>query len=239
MPALIQEFATVFRGARMRRVLVLAVAAAVIAPSAGMAQIGGMEGRAGQIVPHADLDSSPREDKPDVAATKAYKAGIKALAKAREYEAAADKAANDDKRAAALEKAGDAYSKALDEFTQALISKADMYQAWSNVGYVHFHLGAYAESVDDYNHALALKPEYFEAIESRAEAYLALNRLDDVKGAYLDLYSRARGSADTLMLAMQRWAAERARDAHGLRPAVLEAFGAWLQERERIAKQPA
>jgi tetratricopeptide (TPR) repeat protein len=221
----------------MRRILILTVAAAVIAPNAGVAQIGGMEGRAGAIVPHEDLDSAPREDKPDVAASKAYKAGIKALAKAREYEAAADKAGNDDKRAGALEKAGDAYSRALDEFTQALIGKSDMYQAWNNVGYVHFHLGAFAESVDDYNHALALKPDYFEAIEARAETYLALNQLDDVKAAYLDLYSRARASADTLMLAMQRWTILRARDAHGLRPAVLEAFGAWLQERERIAKQ--
>jgi tetratricopeptide (TPR) repeat protein len=207
-------------------------------PSAALAQIGGAQGRVGEIVPHEELDSSPREDKPDVAATKAYKAGLKALAKARDYEAAAEKAGNDDKRAAALEKAGDAYSRALDEFTQALISKSDMYQAWSSVGYVHFRLGAFRESVDDYNHALALKPEYFDAIESRAETYLALNQLDDVKAAYLDLYSRARGPADTLMLAMQRWAAERARDAHGLRPAALEAFGAWLQERERIAKPP-
>ena len=34
-----------------------------------------------------------------------------------------------------------------------------MVDAWNSVGYVHLRLGAYNESIDDYNHTLALKPE--------------------------------------------------------------------------------
>ena len=85
----------------------------------------------------------------------------------------------------------DAYSKALDQFTEALSNKSDMVEAWNNVGYVHLRLGAYRESIDDYNHALALKPDLLEAIEHRAEAYLAVDRLDDAKAAYMDLYNHA------------------------------------------------
>ena len=92
-----------------------------------------------------------------------------------------------------MEKVGDAYSRALDEFTEALSNKGDMVEAWDNVGYVHLRLGAYQESIDDYNHALALKPDLMDAIEHRAEAYLAVDRIDDVKAPYMDLYNHDAG----------------------------------------------
>ena len=103
---------------------------------------------------------------------------MKALNKAKELEAAAAAAPNADKKAKALEKMGDDYNKALDLFTEALSNKGDMVEAWDNVGYVHLRLGAYAEAVDDYNHVLALKPDLLEAVAHRAEANLALDRLD-------------------------------------------------------------
>ena len=106
-----------------------------------------------------EIPSTPRVDKPDAAAAKAYKAGMKSLNKAEEYEAAAASAPNEDKKNAALEKKNDAYGRALDQFTEALSNKGDMYEAWNNVGLIHLRLGAYAESVDDYNHTLALQPD--------------------------------------------------------------------------------
>ncbi len=65
--------------------------------------------------------------------------------------------------------------------------------------------GPTREAVDDYNHALALKPDLKEAIEHRGEAYLAIDRLDDAKIAYMDLFNHAPPLADQLMLAMQKW----------------------------------
>ncbi len=123
-------------------------------------------------------------------------AGVKSLAKAHELEEAAAKATNPDKKAALTDKVGDAYGRALDQFTEVLRNNGDMADAWNNVGYIHLRLGAYSESIDDYNHALALKPELPEAVEHRAEAYLAVDRLDEAKAAYMDLFNHARPLAD-------------------------------------------
>ena len=181
----------------------------------------------------------PRDDKPDAAAAKAYKAGIKSLNKARDYEAAAVNAANADKKNAALEKKNDAYGRALDQFTEALSNKGDMFEAWNNVGYIHLRLGAYAESIDDYNHTLALKPDLLDAVEHRAEAYLSLDRLDDAKAAYMNLFNHDRKLAGQLMGSMQQWLTERRVDLHGMRVADVEAFDHWLKERDGIARETA
>jgi tetratricopeptide (TPR) repeat protein len=185
------------------------------------------------------IDNIGHLDKPDVAAKKAYNAGVKSIDKAKEFEAIALKATNADKRAKALDKVGEAYNRALDQFTEALSNRADLYQAWNYAGYVHRHLGAYAESLDDYNHALQLKPDYVEAIEYRGEAYLGLNRLDEAKSAYMDLFKTARTMADQLMLAMQKWVGDHRVDANGVSATDLDAFDKWVHERDGIAKQTA
>jgi tetratricopeptide (TPR) repeat protein len=204
----------------------------------GMGGRGGM-GQPGMNQPGDEIPSTPAVEKPDKAADKAYKAGMKSLNKARENQDIADKATNPDKKAAALDKVSDAYGKALDQFTEALSNKGDMYEAWNNVGYIHLQLGAYNESIDDYNHTLALKPDLLEAIEHRAEALVAVDRLDDAKPAYMDLFNHARPLADQLMAVMQKWLESHRTAANGMRPADIDSFGKWVQERDTIAKQTA
>jgi tetratricopeptide (TPR) repeat protein len=209
----------------------------------GMSGVG-PGGRAGGGAPTMggpdESSSSSSTPKPDVAAQKAYKQAMKYLDKARQYEAAAAAAAgNPDKRAKEMEKVGDAYSRALDEFTEALSNKGDMVEAWDNVGLVHLRLGAYRESIDDYNHALALKPDLMDAIEHRAEAHLAVDRIDEVRSAYMELYNHAPDLAAQLMTAMRQWLSDHEADARGMRPADVAAFGKWLSERDGIAKQAA
>jgi tetratricopeptide (TPR) repeat protein len=138
-----------------------------------------------------------------------------------------------------MEKVSDQYNQALDSFTEALSNKGDMVDAWDQVGYVHLRLGAYREAIDDYNHTLALKPELMEAIEHRAEAYLVVDRLDDVRAAYMDLYNHAPDLASQLMVAMQKWLAAHQADSRGLRAGDIAAFGKWLNERDGIAKPTA
>jgi len=167
-------------------------------------------------------------EKPDAAAKKAFNAGMKSLNKARELE----KAGN-------LDKASDAYSRALDQFTEALSNKGDMVDAWNNAGYVHLRLGAFSESIDDYNHALTLKPDLLDAVEHRGEDYMAVDRLDDAKAAYMNLFNHARPLADQLMVSMQKWLASHRAAANGMRPADIDSFDKWLQERDGIAKQTA
>jgi tetratricopeptide (TPR) repeat protein len=204
---------------------------------------GGMPGRGGMnqpgMSPPDDTGPQPSTEKPDAAATKAFKAGVKSLNRAKEFEEAAAKAANPDKKAADLEKVSDAYNRALDQFTEALSNKGDMVDAWNYVGYVHLRLGAYRESIDDYNHTLALKPELLEAIEHRGEAYMAVDRLDEAKAAYMDLFNHARPLADQLMVSMQKWLASHREAANGMRAADIDSFDKWLQERDGIAKQTA
>ncbi len=185
------------------------------------------------------LQSAPSEDKPDAAATKAYKTAVKSLNKAREHEEAMAKATNPDKKADELDKIGDAYGKALDYFTLALSNKGDMVEAWNGAGYVHLRLGAFNESIDDYNHTLALKPELYEAIEHRAEAYMALDRLEDAKVSYMNLFNHARPLADQLMVTMQKWLESHRVAANGMRAADIDSFDKWLQEKDGIAKQTA
>lgn len=206
----------------------------------GMPGSGGMPGgRPGSIDPGGDPPPTPPEEKPDIAATKAYKAGVKSLTKAHEFEEMAAKAPNADKKADALAKLNDAYGRALDQFTEALSNKGDMFEAWNNVGYIHLRLGAFNESIDDYNHTLTLKPDLLEAIEHRAEAYMGVDRLEDAQAAYMDLFNHARPLADQLMATMQKWLEDHHTAANGMRPADIDSFGKWLQERDGIAKQTA
>ncbi len=201
---------------------------------------GQMPGRSsGPVVPQDEDTSTAPAEKPDAAAKKAFKASMKSLNKAKEYDAAAASATNPDKKADLLGKMGDEYSKALDQFTEALSNNGDLVDAWDNVGYVHLRLGAYAEAVDDYNHALKLKPELMESIEHRGEAYLALDRLDDAKIAYMDLFNHAPKLADQLMAVMHKWMSDHRTEAHDMRAADVDAFDKWLLEREGIAKQTA
>ena len=93
-------------------------------------------GRSQMNQPGEQIETAPHEDKPDVAARKAYMAGIKSMDKAKEFEEIASQSATADKKARALDKVGDAYNKALDQFTEALSNKSDMYDAWNRVGYV-------------------------------------------------------------------------------------------------------
>jgi hypothetical protein len=193
----------------------------------------------GQSQPGADMPPSTATEKPDAAAKKAFKAGVKSLNRAREFQEVADKATNPDKKADALDKVNDAYGKALDQFTDALSNKGDMVEAWNYAAYVHLRLGAYNEAIDDYNHTLSIKPELFEAIEGRAEAFVGTDRLDQAKAAYMDLFNHAPVLADQLMAVMQKWLQSHHEAANGMRSADIDSFGKWLQERDGIAKQAA
>ena len=199
----------------------------------------GMGGQGGMGQPGEEMPSTPAEVKPDAAAKKAFNAGVKSLAKAHEFEEVAAKAPNEDKKNTALSKVSDSYGKALDQFTEALSNKGDMFEAWNYVGYIHLRLGAFNESIDDYNHTLALKPELLEAIEHRAEAYMAVDRLEDAQASYMDLFNHNRPLADQLMASMQKWLEAHRAAANGMRAADIDAFGKWLQERDGIAKQTA
>src|ERR1700722_15342914 len=219
------------------------IADAQMMPGGGMGGGGMGQGPGGRPSPGGGMPDEPpstsTSEKPDAAVKKAMKAAAKALEKAKALEADAAATSNPDKKARDMERVGDQYNIALDAFPEALSNKADIIEAWGQVGYIHLRLGAYREAIDDYNHTLALKPELMEAIEHRAEAYLAVDHLDEVKIAYMDLYNHTPDLAAQLMATMQKWLAARQADSHGLRSSEIDSFAKWLNERDGIAKQTA
>jgi tetratricopeptide (TPR) repeat protein len=190
---------------------------------------GGSTGSVGDSRPSAPAD----------AAKSAYNSGVRSIKKAAEYESDAAKASNPDKSAKALGKAHEYYSKALEQFIDAVSQQPQMYQAWNYIGFANRHLGSYDAALTAYAKALELNPAYPEAIEYRAEAYLGLNKIDEAKEAYMTLFRESRGLADELMTAMRRWTDARRKDAQGLPAGDLEAFSKWVDERAGIAAQTA
>jgi tetratricopeptide (TPR) repeat protein len=231
----------------MRRILfcclVLFVADVQIAHAqgypGGRGGVGPITGSGGRTSQQDVIPSAPADVKPDKAAAKAYAAGTKSMTKAHELENEAAKATDPEKRAKAIGKLEDTYGRALEQYTEVLRNKNDMYDAWNQIGYIHLRFGAYRESVDDYNHALKLKPDLLEAIEHRGEAYMGIDHLDEAKAAYMDLFFHARPLADQMMARMQTWLQSHRSDANGVRVADIDAFDKWLQEREGIAKATA
>jgi tetratricopeptide (TPR) repeat protein len=202
----------------------------------GPGSVGSITGSGGRTPQTDEIPTTPLEVKPEKAAAKAYTAASKTMVKVHALEELVASSTDPDKKAKARDKLDDAYGKALDQFTEVLRNKNDMYEAWNEVGYIHLHLGAYREAVDDYNHALALKPDLLEAVEHRGEAFLGTDRLDDAKATYMDLFFHARPLADQLMGAMQAWLQAHRVAANGVRASDIEAFDKWLQERDGIAK---
>jgi tetratricopeptide (TPR) repeat protein len=231
----------------MRRILLccLVLLTAELHPALGFAQgypAGGIPpitGSGGRTPQQQEIPSAPAEVKPEKAAAKAYAAAMKSMGKAQELEDVIAKATDPDKKAKAQSKLDDIYGRALEQFTEVLRNKNEMYDAWSKIGFIHLHFGAYREAIDDYNHALALKPDLLEAIEHRGEAFMGTDHLDEAKAAYMDLFFHARPLADQMMVTMQSWLQNHRAAANGMRPAEIDAFDKWLQEREGIAKTTA
>jgi len=160
--------------------------------------------------------ASSSRSTPEEQAKDAYNSGVRFIKKAQGYDADAAKASSPEKAAKAQDKARQAYSKALEQFIDAVTKQPSMYQAWNYVGFANRHLGNYDDSLSAYAKALELNPDYPDAIEYRGEAYLGLNRIDDAKQAYMSLFRDSRGLADELMTAMHHWIDARRKDAQGV-----------------------
>jgi tetratricopeptide (TPR) repeat protein len=182
--------------------------------------------------------SVPTTDPADQAA-EAYNRGIESRDKAWELEEEAAAAGNAKQQAKLLEKAQKQYAKAIRAFQSATESDPQMHQAYNSLGYALRKTGQYEDSLEAYNQALEIQPGYSEAIEYRAEAYLGLNRLNEVKEAYMQLFREDRERADELMDAMQRWVEQRQADPAGLDATLIEEFSAWVRDRAEVSGNTA
>jgi tetratricopeptide (TPR) repeat protein len=176
---------------------------------------------------------------PEEAGRAAYNLGLEKRDKAWKLEEEAEAASSEDERAKLLGKARKQHQKSISLFRTATEKVPSFHQAYSSLGYALRKTGDYEGSLEAYEKALAIAPRYAEAIEYRGEAYLGLNRVDDAKQAYMDLFSLDRGLADQLMEAMNEWLAARRADAMGVSGDDIDAFAAWVEERSELAAQTA
>ena len=164
-----------------------------------------------------------------------YNAGIKHRDKAAKYEQKAIDETNEKKYAKLQKKITKEYRRAVDDYEKAIGHYQRFYQAHNSLGYALRKLSRFEESLAAYNVSLDINPVFDEAIEYRGEAYLGLNRLDEAKEAYMELFQNDRVLADRLMAAMIAWVAARRDDAEGLDTAVVEQFAEWLEQRNELA----
>ncbi|HKQ13037.1 MAG TPA: tetratricopeptide repeat protein [Steroidobacteraceae bacterium] len=207
-------------------VLVALGSGAAVAAGGGSAPSGG-----------GSFNMPERQMTPEEQAKAAYNQGVRAVKAADKLAKSAEETTDDKKKAKALDKAKRQYENARGYFASALQRKVDMYEAWNYVGYTSRKLGDYDKALQAYDEALRLNPSYGEAIEYRGEAYLALNRIEDAKNAYMQLFPSSRPLADQLMAAMQKWVTDR-RSAGNAAPEV-DALAQWIDERSNIARQTA
>jgi tetratricopeptide (TPR) repeat protein len=181
--------------------------------------------------------SSMRSMTPEERAVEAYRSGDEHRVKGKKLEAqASTKTGTDATKTAA--KARTEFEKSLKDFRNAAQLNPQLFQAFNGMGFAYRKTGDYEKALEMYDKAIGMAPGFFaEAVEYRAEAYLALNRLDDARQAYLDLFAADRKQADILMATMKAWVDAHRADAAGGDPAAVSAFEKWIGEREGLAKQ--
>jgi tetratricopeptide (TPR) repeat protein len=167
-----------------------------------------------------------------------YNVGFELFEKAQaaEKEAATLKGA---KAKSAREAVMVGYGSARSRFEEAAKADPNIKEAWNLIGYTSRRLGEYDKALVAYDKALALNAKYPEALEYRAEAYLALNRLDDAKSGYLALVAASPAQATVLLASMRAWIDERRKSPAGVATTDLDAFEIWVRERTAASRQTA
>lgn len=158
-----------------------------------------------------------------------YNKGLEHEEQARAHEKKAATAKNKQKE---LDKARVEYELALGEQLEATRLNPKFHEAFSSLGYACRKTGDYTGALKAYDMALMLKPDYAEAIEYRAEAYLGLNRIEDAQKAYEWLFLRDPKKAESLLLAFKGWVERHQADLAGVEAAQLAGVQAWVGQKE-------
>ncbi len=184
-------------------------------------------GSTGEVAAQEELDGSAA-----ALALAYYQRGLALRDKAWALE---EKAVGSKRAERLLGKARARWTKAVVAYREAVVNDPALYEAHGSLGYALRRLERYDESLEAYDRALELAPHYVEAIEYRAEAYLGLGQLGEVREAYMELFRLDPAQAGTLMAAMQVWVAEQ--KVSGVPSAEVEEFASWVADRAEIAEQ--
>lgn len=160
-------------------------------------------------------------------ADRLFNLGLKHRDRAWEYEkkAAAIKVKQDgDVYAASAQRE---YKLAIEAFRGASEQNSRHHEAFGSLGYALRKTGQFDASLTAYDRALKMKPDYAEALEYRAEAYLKLNRVDDARSDYQKLVGLDKDQARVFLMAASGWLEAGGDGSNG--------FKAWVDgEKQRI-----
>lgn len=192
----------------LRSLIWTAILSVALAPGVSPAAPGGGGGG-------GDGGSSIRERasrSPEQDAERSYKRGLRERNSAWKHEKKAREASSEKKRKREESRAKKEWLEAVKHYRKAISKNRKYAEAHSSLGYALRNLGDYSGSLNAYDRALQLKPGYPEAIEYRAEAYLALGRLNDAARSYEKLYRSDPEKAQQLLSAMSDWLEEQERE---------------------------
>lgn len=181
--------------------------------------------------PSSPKPAAPAAPSPEQQAVEHYNKGLEHQKKAWEHEKKAAAAKDPQKE---LDKARKEYELALGEQQEATRLNPKFHEAFSSLGYALRKTGDYQGALKAYDTALGLKPEYAEAVEYRAEAYLGLNRVEEAKQAYEWLFLRDPKKAEALLLAFKGWVAT---PPAGAEPEKVAEVQAWVGQKEAAAQE--
>ncbi len=173
---------------------------------------GGMQGGSGRT--------------PEELAISAYNAGVELRDEALEYENQAGAEVDAKKKEKLLNKAQKSFTKSAAKFEKAVKHNPQMYQAWSAFGHALRKTGDYERSLEAYKSALALEPNYHEAIEYQAVAHMHLGLYEKVKTAYAKLRQEKPELAGKLMAEINQWLPGQDVNSN----ADLKAFAQWAKD---------
>lgn len=218
----------------MRAASAAAIAAAALVAALAMPAV--QSRAAGGSDTGAPGAAERRSEDPASVAAEHYRAGLRSRDAAWRHEARAAAASSPEARASHEARAREAYDEAAEHQRRAIVAVPDMHQAHASLGYALRRLGRHTEAVASYDRALALDPDYGEAIEYRAEAMLALGQLDEVRAAHASLRSQPELAAQ-LLEAVERWVDDQRPEPGAATPSDVEALARWAADR-RTAKAP-
>ena len=178
-----------------------------------------------------DFDPDTAGQTPQERSAQAFQAGLKHRDRALKHEARAARTENQTTRDKAMAKAKHEYKKAVTKQGEAIRLFPQNYQAANELGFALRKTGDFRKAIGAYNFALGINPDYHQAAEYRAEAFLALGMLDRTRESYMHLFRNDRDLADQLMHRIEDWIAERGGQADETEAA----FIAWAKERMRLA----
>jgi len=128
-----------------------------------------------------------------------YNDGVKKMEKAKKQW---QESKTDKDRAKAVK----SFEKAADKYVEALQFNPNYPEALNNLAFSLRVTGRYGEAMAHYNRAIELRPDFMQAHEYRARAFLALDSVAQAQGEYQWLIDhKHQGEADTLKVAIDAW----------------------------------